>query len=572
MRNALFRIILSALALCLMAPSINQLPKSSGTGYSVTFTETDVAGFHTVGAAFGIATAGFELGSGFVGNLYACESVAANFSADDCDLITVLSADVSPPIVITSTRLWYVVEITTADSAGNSSRLVIRGTDGQVSDVKNLLDLDDVDETTFVGKAREVLAVNSGETALEFVPRLGANETEIYTAADLPTPSGGLITLPTGTYVLKNSITLSDSIQLAAGAVVEIIALGSGPTFTYTGIGAFIQDNLSGLLLIMNVINITLTGNGASLLDTNGMGVLIDRVTFTASGTGSSMGTSEDQFIAFSLRSSQINGFVNGLTIVNSPLLILSDVGFASPAAGGTVLFDIDALSTFVQVDNITVDLNVAEDIFNLDASFVGTAQISRVNNVNGTGFFEAGSLDETSPFVTVASSGMQKDSKNIGSVGAVGNTTATDMSGGPSLWVNLNLNTSAAAGADIELWTLDSTTTAQLSYDGIPPFHGTLIAAISGTSTGGAQTFEFRAVLNGSVITGAVPATRDFNATKGSVTLIVPIVAENGDTVRIQVQNIDGVSNIVVSELSVTMSWLLLIFIPIRREYAEAA
>ncbi len=546
------------------AASVTELPDWKSTGYRVDFSSADTGTTVVVGQTFPSARISFEEDSAFSGNLYACDT--KSFVADTCDLLTALTADV-PEFTVRTNRTFYIVVVTT----GDGSWLKIRGSHEDIIG-GSILELDDVDASSFTGLAREVLAVNEAETLMEFVPRLGDNETEIYTTADLPTPSGGLITLPTGTYVLKNSITLSDSIQLAAGAVVEIIALGSGPTITYTGTGAAIQDNLGGLLLIMNVINITLTGNGASLLDTNGMGVLIDRVTFTASGTGSSMGTSEDQFIAFSLRSSQINGFVNGLTIINSPLLILSDVGFASPAAGGTVLFDIDALSTFVQVDNITVDLNVAEDVFNIDASFVGTAQISRVNNVNDTGFFEAGSLDETSPFVTVTASGSQKDSKNIGSVVSIGNTTATDMSGGPSLWVNLNLNTNAVAGSNIELWTLDSTTTGQVSYDGIRPFNGKITASISGTSTGGAQTFEFRVVVNGSPTSDDVMVARDFNATKGAVMLLAPIVAANGDTVRIQVQNIDGVSNIIISELSIDISWILLIFVPIRREYAEAA
>lgn len=546
------------------AASVTELPDWKSTGYRVDFSSDDSGTTVVIGKTFPSARVSFEEFSAFSGTLYACDG--KTFVADTCDLLTALTADV-PEFSVRTNRDFYIVVVTT----GDASWLKIRGSHEDIIG-GSILEMDDVDETSFVGKAREVLAVNDAETLLEFVPRLGDNETEIYSTADLPTAIGGVITLPTGTYVLKNNITLSDSIQVAAGGVVEIISVGSGPTITYTGTGAFIQDNVSGFLLILNVINITLTGNGASLLDTNGTGILIDRVTFSASGTGSSLGTSEAPSIAFSLRSSQINGFVDGLVLVNAGLFILSDVGFSSPAAGGTVMFSIDALSNFIQVDNITVAANVAEDIFNFDASFAGTAQISRVNNVNDTGFFEAGSLDETSPFITVAASGMQKDSKNIGSIGAIGNTTATDMSGGPSEWVDLNLDTNAFAAANIELWTLDSTTTGQVSYDGIRPFHGTLTASISGTSSGGSQTFQFRAVLNGSPITNAVPATRDFNATTGAVTLIVPIIAATGNTVGIQVQNIDGTSDIVVTDLAMDISWILLIFIPIRREYAEAA
>lgn len=548
MRAWMMVLLFFALPVLGYAASVTEMPDWKSTGYHVDFDSGDTGTTVAIGRTFPSARVSFEEDSAFSGNLYACDTKA--FVADTCDLITALTADVAE-FSFRTNRTFYIVVVTT----GDASVLKIRGSHEDIIGGA-ILELDDVDApaTGFTGLAREVLAVNAAETLLEFVPRLGTNETEIYTTADLPDPSGGLITLPTGTYVLKNNITLSDSIQVAAGGVVEIISVGSGPTITYTGTGAFIQDNVSGLLLILNVINITLTGNGASLLDTNGTGILIDRVTFTASGTGSSLGTTEAPFLAFSLRSSQINGFVNGLTVINAGLFILSDVGFASPAAGGTVMFDIDALSNFLQIDNPTIDANVAEDIFNIDASFTGTATISRVNNVNDTGFFEAGSLDETSPFVTVTASGMQKDSKNIGSVVVAANSTATVIST-IDTWVDLNLNALAVAGSNIELWTLDSTTTGQVSYDGIPPFHGTLTATLSGISVGAAQEFRFRAVVNGSPTSDAIEQPREFSGTTGALTLIVPVVAVNGDTVRIQVKNIDGTSNITIQALSLDIS-----------------
>lgn len=404
--------------------------------------------------------------------------------------------------------------------------------------------------------------------------RISVEETEVFVLEDFPAAVAGVITLPAGVYTLKNDITLGDSIQTAAGAVVEIITLGSGPTLTYTGTGAFIQDNLTGSLLILNVINITLTGNGASLFDTNGTGVLIDRVTLIATGTGSSLGTSQNQNVAFSLRSSQVIGFVDGLTIIGSPLFLISDVLFVSPAAGGTVMFDVDSTSTFVQIDNITIDANVAEDIFAIDSSFTGSATITRVNNFNDTGFFEAGSLEEDSKFVTVNSSGMQKDSKNIGSFMVNDNTAATVIAL-IDTWVDLNLDAMATVGANSELWNLDSSTTGQLSYDGIRPFNGTLVSSIAGISSGAAQEFQFRVVINGSPVADSPIAAREFRGETGAVVLVVPVVAQPGDTVRIQVQNVGGTSNIILQFVSTEISWLFfLVLIPRRyyQDYAEAA
>lgn len=114
------------------APLTQALPLGTGTGYSVTLTENDLAGISTVGISFPLALVGFELGSSFEGNIYACElPQSGSITADECDLIIALTADLAP-IEHQTTRLYYVLEITTPEGAGTTSRLVIRGTNEQL--------------------------------------------------------------------------------------------------------------------------------------------------------------------------------------------------------------------------------------------------------------------------------------------------------------------------------------------------------------------------------------------------------------------------------------------------------
>lgn len=543
------------------AASVTELPDWKSTGYRVDFSSDDTGNTVVIGQTFPSARVSFEEDSAFSGNLYACDT--KTFVADTCDLLTALTADV-PEFTVRTNRTFYIVVVTT----GDGSWLKIRGSHEDIIG-GSILELDDVDASSFTGLAREVLAVNEAETLMEFVPRLGTNETEIYTASDLPTPSGGEITLPTGIYVLKNSITIADTIVVAPGAIVEIAALAFGAAITYTGTGTMFES-ASGDTLILRRMNTDMTGVGAQLFDLALGTSSFDGLLSLSSAASQSIGTLATSGFGALIQNTALLGFTTGLALSGSPSLVItsSSIMMDSGATGAVISAD-DATLRF-RLDTLTVSAGASGSAFDIVAGFTGVATLNQIVLTSG-GFFEAGSLDETSPFVTVSSSGAQKDSQNIGSVVSIGNTTATDMSGGPSAWVNLNLDTNAVAGSNIELWTLDSTTTGQVSYDGIRPFNGKITASISGTSSAGAQTFEFRVVVNGSPTADVVMVARDFTATKGAVMLLAPIVAANGDTVRIQVQNIDGTSNIVISELSVDISWILLIFIPIRR-YAEAA
>lgn len=152
-------ILLVLFSLFVALPSVAQvqIPKDSGSGYQRVFTAVDEAGFYDIGKAFPMALVGFEHGSAFVGEIFACQGPASQFNVDTCDSITGLAQDVSA-LVYQTTRLYYVVEVTTPETGTNQSRLVIRGTEGQISDLNN---------PGFAGAVREVFSgtLDGGGTA-----------------------------------------------------------------------------------------------------------------------------------------------------------------------------------------------------------------------------------------------------------------------------------------------------------------------------------------------------------------------------------------------------------------------
>ena len=117
----------------LAAPAVTKLPELSQKGYAVESVSGETGVFN-IGPTYPLNLIGFELGSSFVGTIYACESKqTVSIDADVCDSAAALSADIATPINFTTTRLWFVLEITTGEGAGTTSRLTIRGTSEQIA-------------------------------------------------------------------------------------------------------------------------------------------------------------------------------------------------------------------------------------------------------------------------------------------------------------------------------------------------------------------------------------------------------------------------------------------------------
>lgn len=191
------------------------------------------------------------------------------------------------------------------------------------------------------------------------------------------------------------------------------------------------------------------------------------------------------------------------------------------------------------------VRYNPTDDTFQVPVAFVAN---------DATGTVVSTGKDGTVIGITSLGNGAQKDSMSIGSAFINDNSTATVIST-INTFTDFNLNASAAAGSNIERWTLTNTTTGEIRYDGDKPFVGKVVASISAASAGGAQEFQFRLVKNGSPLTDAIEAAAQLGADTGALTLIAPVSAIKNDLFRLQVENVDGTSNLTVRFLSMEIS-----------------
>lgn len=180
---------------------------------------------------------------------------------------------------------------------------------------------------------------------------------------------------------------------------------------------------------------------------------------------------------------------------------------------------------------------------FEITATFVTTE----------AGVFDTGSLTGSNIRMSVKGNSGVQDSKITGSFN-INNNAAETAIGIATTWYNFNLNDSAVESSNNERWRLTDATSGEIEYRGKEDFSGNLIAVISCNSAASTQNFQFRAVKNGLPLTDGILAERSIAAAVGSITLQVPITVTTGDKIRLQTQNLDGVSNLIVKHLSVNI------------------
>lgn len=247
-----------------------------------------------------------------------------------------------------------------------------------------------------------------------------------------------------------------------------------------------------------------------------------------------------------------------------------------------------DGLQTIVRVasDQRSFDINVAIDTFGAgtlkmvqhtvannqfardetvvvtESSNNGTAQVLRGTDTtfhlpqafaagDTTGIATSTSEDEMSIHLTTSVAGAQRSSASVGSVIATANSTSTVIAN-INEWTDLDMDGAAFVGSNAELWGSVDADTGEITYEGLPEFHGEMEASLSVTSSGGNQVFQFRAVLNGSPFSdGVVVSVELSNNPMLEVSLLVPVTCFTGDDVRIQTQNTSGTANVLIQDLS---------------------
>lgn len=140
MKRFLSTVVLALASAAFALPSwadLNSLKadyKPLGDGqFTKDLTSADTARVYSIGQAVSSGLIDFDLSTAFVGTLYACNlqnADADNSGAVDatagCDVLATLSSDVENRTFTTSKR-YFVLDIDTAESGANVSRLTIRG-------------------------------------------------------------------------------------------------------------------------------------------------------------------------------------------------------------------------------------------------------------------------------------------------------------------------------------------------------------------------------------------------------------------------------------------------------------
>jgi len=168
------------------------------------------------------------------------------------------------------------------------------------------------------------------------------------------------------------------------------------------------------------------------------------------------------------------------------------------------------------------------------------------------TGTFSNASLNASDARVNAFDNPGQEESRFIGSMFVSGNTDVTVIAT-ISTFTDLDLGTALAA-SNISGWTLTDAITGEMTYQGNEPFSGTIFASISAFGAGGTSEYRFRAVKNGAVLPDAVETVIDVGSAAATASLVVPVSVVNGDTVRLQVENVDNTSDITVTHASVSI------------------
>lgn len=372
-----------------------------------------------------------------------------------------------------------------------------------------------------------------------------SNETTVKDASNL----SGLLD---GYYAVVKNVSV-DSIDKVSGAEV-FIELSPGIKLTLTGSGDLIGDGTSkpGGQLSIKGGSVKLATSGSTLFNTNGFIVTAPSVAFEALAAGINGGQCINSPLSVDFTRTIFSSLATKIFIDNLAFsFVMRDVLVSSTLLVGNAI-ELGSSIPIISISDYQLALPAGTNGLKIDPSFTGSAKINGASNVSGAAFnlFDATGLNRQSKFVDVSSSDPFESSDNIVSVVVVDNSTATVIST-IDTWTDLNLNATAVAGSNIELWTLTNTTTGEARYDGIMPLNGINDTTISAISSGGSQKFKFRYVVNGLPLADGVEIPMELSAETKNLTLRAPLSVVTNDLVRIQVKNVDGTSNLVIEDLS---------------------
>lgn len=226
---------------------------------------------------------------------------------------------------------------------------------------------------------------------------------EIFTMNDFPDPVGDVITLSSGTYILKNSLTTANRFFVDNNEKVTILVEDvENDILTYTGDSTFFFSDCSLIASLQNM-RILCTGTNAKFVDINCGQYFCDNVQVVMSGINSSIGNVTTVFSS-RIRETIISGFKTGLELKTNQSIILEKILFISNKTGTDTLITIrNGVDLFIDINDIIVELDPAESIFYISPDTQVPVKIFSVVSRNASTFFEVGTTGLISGFVDVS-------------------------------------------------------------------------------------------------------------------------------------------------------------------------
>ena len=388
---------------------------------------------------------------------------------------------------------------------------------------------------------------------IERPSKVGTDIIEVFSVNDLPAAVSGTITLPTGNYILKRSLELTDDIAIATNATVTIQSADRLiTTLTFNQGGTFITAASLGATNVLAIRDITilLGGANAELFDTTGGNLIFNDVVVVFSGTGTKTIGSSATLGNGLIGTSIFQGFNAGWSITSVAQFAILSSQLTSDGTGSGPTINIDALTVLATMSINSMGVTGSESLFDFVNTITAPIIIDDVTKTGTGDFYTSGALDQTDVNVNTSASPGSPDSQIEAEADFLDVTGTT-----------VTINTvSVAEKIGVTTWNSTHTQRSTISTAGVITYDGLTdkdilvnfsasVERVTGTPTNGIGIGLFK---NGVLISGFVFA-RSFNAgiVQLSGTRTVDMVT--GDTMELVVINFDNAVDINVYQANVT-------------------
>jgi hypothetical protein len=230
--------------------------------------------------------------------------------------------------------------------------------------------------------------------------------TEIFSMADFPEPVAGVITLPTGKYLIKDNLVTADRFYVGPGSVVTLeIDDARNNSITYIGVGTFLTS-MNPARLIIQEFQVVLASPGSTLLEVCGGVFVWSGGAGVCVNANQSLGAVRYMTVAV-LEDISFFGFTTGFTGDQNNITFYRQLVMNSNGTGtGSFLTFDDGFGTFASYDNVVVEaMGASETMFDLRACLKTRVTIRDVQIPDVDQFFKGGTTGAIASFTDVSTS-----------------------------------------------------------------------------------------------------------------------------------------------------------------------